>query len=158
MKAIIHSGTLPESRKRDLPLPKPLSLDAFSAQMAPHIFGNPVKASHVQTRSDMPFRAFTHSDTPSVDFMRLDEPSVDLIRPDEPPVDTTRLDKLCAAKWRLVPSTGGQGASGSQVTPSFPKPDGPDNTGVGCYCATITPFRRFQVMCSTRFKQIPLRT
>ena len=36
--AIIRSGTLPESRKRNLPLPKPLSLDAFCAQMAPTPF------------------------------------------------------------------------------------------------------------------------
>ena len=34
------SGTLPEPRKRHLPLPRPLSLDAFCAQMAPHIFKN----------------------------------------------------------------------------------------------------------------------
>ena len=43
------SGTLPEPRKRNLPLPKPLSLDAFCAQMAPHVFGKPKKASHIFT-------------------------------------------------------------------------------------------------------------
>ena len=74
---VIHSGTPPESRKRDLPLPKPMSLDASCAQMAPH--SNPNKATYISTHSDMPFRAFPHPNNPSVDFMRLDEPSVDTI-------------------------------------------------------------------------------
>ena len=93
------SDTLPEPRKHNLPLPKPLSLDAFCAQMAPHIFGNPNKASHILTHSDMPFRAFMHPDDPSVDFMRLDEPSVDF----------TRLEEPCAAHCRPVAPTGEDG-------------------------------------------------
>ena len=40
------SGISPESRKHQLPLPKPLTRDAFCARMAPHIFSNPNKALH----------------------------------------------------------------------------------------------------------------
>ena len=75
--AIIRSGTLPESRKRNLPLPKPLSLDAFCAQMAPHIFGNPNKASPALAHPDEPFRALSKLKKPSVDFVRLEESSID---------------------------------------------------------------------------------
>ena len=97
-----RSGTLPELRERNLPLPKLLSLDAFCAQMAPHIFGNPNQASHILTHlshSDMPFRAFMHPDDPSVDFMRLDESSVDFMRPEEPSEAFVRLEEPCRAQW-----------------------------------------------------------
>ena len=61
----MSSGTLPEPRKRHLPLSRPLSLDAFCAQMAPHNFRNPDNLLHI----------FPYPDKPSADFTRSEEPS-----------------------------------------------------------------------------------
>ena len=91
--AIIHSGTLPESRKRNLTLPEPLPLDAFCAQMAPHIFGNPNKALHDSAHPDMLCQALPRLGELSVDFMRRGEPSVDYMRPGELSVDLMRLEE-----------------------------------------------------------------
>ena len=60
----VPSGTLPEPRKRHLPLPRPLSIDAFCEQMAPHIFKNPREPLHIFTHPDMPSRTPTHSVDP----------------------------------------------------------------------------------------------
>ena len=66
----IPLGILPEPRKRHLLLPRPLSLDAFCAQMAPHIFPNLDEPPHVTSRSDMPPKAFMLPVEPLTDFDR----------------------------------------------------------------------------------------
>ena len=109
------SGILPEPRKRHLPLPRPLSLNVFSAQMARHIYSNPDKPSHIATHPDMPPYTSTHPAEPS--------PTL----------------------WCLVVHRFYEAAP-SQKTLGL-------NNTVGS-----VPFRRFQVMCSTRFKPFPLRT
>ena len=106
--ATIRSGTLPEPRKRNLLLAKPLSLDASCAQMAPHIFGNPNKTSHILAHPNMPPRAFTHPNDSSVDFMWLDEP--------------------CEAQWCPLVLTGRDGEPRPIVAAPSPNPNGLDNT------------------------------
>ena len=148
--AIIRSGTLLESRKCKLPLPKPLSLDAFSAQMAPHLFGNPDKALHDSAHPDILCQALPHLGEPLVDFKQLGVPSVDFMRPDEPSVALTGLMSLVTSSGALCRgpvNTRSLGPTGQSL---------PQNQLD--LITLLVPFRRFQVMCSTRFKQIPLRT
>ena len=102
----------------NLPLPKPLSLDAFCAQMAPHLFGKPKKASHIFTHSDIPPQAFQYPNDHSVDSMRLDEPSVDFMR----------LEESCSAQWCPVVHMDKDGEPSPLGGDPFPKPNVPDNT------------------------------
>ena len=107
------SGILPEPRKRHLPLPRPLSLNAFGAQMAPHIYSNPDK---------------TCISPHTLICLHIPRPTLPNLHPP------------CGVLWCI-----------GSTRPPLPKK----------HSDSITPlvtFRRFQVMCSTRFKQFPLRT
>ena len=78
----------------------------------------------------------------SVGFMRLEEPSVGFMRLEEPSVDFIRLEELCGAQWSYLELIGEATELWSLEAVPSPKPNG----------------HFWSVMCSTRFKQIPLRT
>ena len=79
-------------------MPRPLSLDAFCAQIAPHIFADP--------------------NEPSANLAHRKEPSANTKYPDKPSADVTYLRLL--KDWDRAPRS-------NEAAP-FPKTLGPDNT------------------------------